>query len=97
VSKYLKNYATDVLDELDVSPFEYIDTFRVRDYLEENKIKFTEAEKKELKRLDLILLSRANEFYDYLKSTKCWGSQQPIENWWWHLDKIVSGILKVEI
>jgi len=98
ISKILYNYGIDIQDDLDVSPFEYVNTLRARDYLEERRLTLSDIHKKELKRLDSILLSRANEFYKYLKPTKCWGEKNiPIKNWWWHLDKIVAGIINVDV
>lgn len=72
ISKILYDYGIDIQDDLDVSPFEYINTIRTRNYLEERRVTLSDIQKKELKRLDTILLSRVNEFYEYLKPTKCW-------------------------
>lgn len=98
INRTLYNYGLDIKDDLEVSPFEYIDTFRIRDYFEEIRSKLSEFEKRELKELDLILLSRASEFNVYLGSIGCCRDEDiPIERWWWHLDKITTGAIRVDI
>ena len=99
IKRTLYNYSLDIKDNLEVSPFEYTtETFRIRDYFEEIRSTLSESQKKELKELDFILLSRAYEFYKYLKPIKCWGTKDiSIKRWWWHLDKIVTGKIEVDI
>ncbi|WP_143317700.1 hypothetical protein [Clostridium sp. HBUAS56017] len=98
LKKMIDNYGIDVEDELDVSPFEFDYTFRTREYLAKEYELFDIDEKEKLKHYDKVLLSRAKEFYEYLKPLKIWGNNSsPIKYWWWHLDKVVSGQLKINI
>lgn len=98
LKKLIKNYGVDMEDELDVSPFEYSYTFRNREYLAKNYKLLSNDEKELLQYYDSILLSRAKEFYDYLKPIKIWGeSSISIKYWWYHLDKVISGKLKINL
>ena len=98
LKKLIKNYGIDMEDELDVSPFEFEYTFRTREYLAKQYELLDIDDKEKLEHYDTVLISRANEFYEYLKPLKIWGnSNAPIEYWWWHLEKVISGELRVEI
>lgn len=98
LKKLIKNYGIDVEDELDVSPFEFDYTFKTREYLAKHYEFIDTEEKEKLKCYDKVLISRANEFYEYLKPLKIWGnSSTSIKYWWWHLDKVISGKLKVNV
>ncbi len=98
LKKLIKNYGIDVVDELDVSPFEFEYTFRAREYLAKQYELLDIDDKEKLEYYDTILINRAKEFYEYLKPLKIWGnSNAPIEYWWWHLEKVISGELRVEI
>lgn len=92
----IKDFGIDVKDELIVSPFEYQYMLTVRDNIAEQYALLDADAKEQLLKYDIILLRRATEFYEYLKQIKTWGdSNSPIYNWWWHLDKVVSGELNV--
>lgn len=58
----------------------------------------TFKEKVLLMKYDLMLLEHADRMvchienvYDFAAST------EPLDEWWWHLDQVVSGELEVEI
>ncbi|AUG57136.1 hypothetical protein [Acetivibrio saccincola] len=94
----IKDYGYDVSQVLDVSPFEYIDTFACRSYLTDIFYSLDDEDKAILKEYDKKLLLRAEEFYNYLKPIYRWGSsEKPYTHWWWHLDKVISGELNVDI
>ena len=96
--RLVRNYGLDVLDELDVSPFEYVDTFRMRDFLSEKYIKLDSLKKELLNLYDNILLNRDEEFFNYLKTLNVFtNSDNPVKYWWWHLEKVVSGELIVDV
>jgi hypothetical protein len=97
INNVLDSYLDDVKEELDTSPFEYINLFKNRDFLEENNSSLTLDEKYKLREADKILLNRATEFYEHLKPLKFWGNNFVLTKWWWHLDKIVQNKLYVDI
>ena len=98
LKKLIINYGIDVKDELDVSPFEFAYTFKCREYIAEEYESLDGNDKEKLQYYDTILISRAQEFYEYLKPIKIWGNSNAlIKYWWWHLDKVISGKIKVDI
>ncbi len=98
LNRKINNYGMDVTEELTVSPFEYIDTFHIRSNLLKNYNKLTSEQKDQIRQYDLILLKRAKEFYDYVSEIHDWNrTLESINEWWWHLDKIIEGKLKVDI
>lgn len=70
LKKLIKNYSIDVADEFEVSPFVFEYTFRTREYLAKQYELLDINDKEKLKYYDTILISRANEFYEYLKPLK---------------------------
>ena len=98
LKKLILNFGIDVEDELDVSPFDYDYTFRWREYLAKEYELLDSSDKEKLKYYDTILINRSKEFYEYLKPLKMWwNNTTPIKYWWWHLDKVISRELKVDI
>ncbi|MFK0524692.1 hypothetical protein ACINKY_21060 [Paenibacillus illinoisensis] len=97
-TKMIELYGIDVEDELEVSPFEYLDTFGLRSDLYKNKDKLDQTERDLLQKYDQLLLERCEEFYNHLKKVYTFGDiNKPLAEWWWHLDRVLSGELKVDL
>ncbi|SHH53419.1 hypothetical protein SAMN02745135_01117 [Caloranaerobacter azorensis DSM 13643] len=91
LDRLIELYGMDVTDDLEVSPFEYVETFLIRSEIENNYEKLNEFQKKKLEEYDKILLKRAKEFVCYLKEPfPGWNNKEPKEHWWWHLDKVLN-------
>lgn len=96
--RMIELYGIDVEDELEVSPFEYLDTFSLRSDLYKNKNKLEQTYLELLQKYDQLLLDRSEEFYSYMKKVYSFcDTSKPLAEWWWHLDKVLSGELKVMI
>lgn len=97
-SDLIEDYGCDVQEKLILSPFEYDITLKNRDTLYNNYKFLSEEERKKLHYFDEILISRAQDFVMYLSSIRDWATgPEPIEYWWWHLDKILTKELVVNI
>jgi hypothetical protein len=98
LEKLIANYAIDLEDELNVSPFEYQYMLKTRDCLAKKYNLLDINQKEKLKKHDGILIQRVKEFYKYLLPIKIWeNSNSPMKYWWWHLDKIISNELAVDL
>ncbi|MEJ1517777.1 hypothetical protein R3O67_31860 [Bacillus cereus] len=82
----------EVVKDTELSPFETIEALHIRSELHEKYSNLTWEEKRALLLYDLKILGNADKMvkhiqqvYDFSKSTN------PIQEWWWHLDKIITG------
>lgn len=81
-----------------MSPFEINYTFHTRDFLANEYSKLNDGDQEQLFKYDQILLERAQDFYQLMSSVMNWEENvAPINYWWWHLDKVVAGEMKVLI
>ncbi|MDQ0221341.1 hypothetical protein ELQ35_15650 [Peribacillus cavernae] len=92
------NYGDDVKD-LDYSAYEHLRMLHDRTQIENIVDKLDMNEKIMLVMYDLMLVEKAEEMakhiskvYDFSLSDK---NGIPIEQWWWHLDKVAEGKVKV--
>ncbi|MFD2212321.1 hypothetical protein [Metabacillus endolithicus] len=88
----IRNYGDDVSD-LEVSPFEHLRMLYDRTELHKVQDKLNYEDKVQLAYYDVILLQNAEKMveniskvYDFNQSTEI-----PLEQWWWHLDKMIKG------
>ncbi|KQY92042.1 hypothetical protein ASD24_22300 [Paenibacillus sp. Root52] len=96
--KMIQLYGIDMEDELEVSPFEYLDTFGMRSDLHRNRDKLEQTDLQLLHKYDQMLLNRSEELYNYMKPVYSFNdTSKPIEEWWWHLDRVVTGELLVDV
>lgn len=101
MSKYkqdILNYGDDVKD-LDCSPYEHLRMLCDRTEIQKNIDNLDSFESSLLHMYDTMLLNNAEEMmnhisnvYDFKLSDK---NNIHCENWWWHLDKIAKGDLKI--
>jgi hypothetical protein len=94
------NYGDDVND-LDCSPYEHVRMLHERTNIKNIEDKLDFNEKVMLYIIDLNLVKNADEMtnhirkaYDFSLSDK---NHIPLEQWWWHLDKIANGKLILKI
>lgn len=102
MSKYSQdvlNYGEDVND-IEYSAYEHLRMLHDRTKLENVKHELDMDEKILLTMYDLTLLKKAGQMtnhissvYDFSLSDK---NNIPLEQWWWHLDKVAKGKLYVE-
>ncbi|MDQ0172424.1 hypothetical protein [Paenibacillus tundrae] len=98
LKKMIQLYGVDMEDELDVSSFEYLDTFGMRSDLHRNRDKLEQTDLQLLHKYDQMLLNRSKELYNYMKPVYSFNDpSKPIEEWWWHLDRVITGELHVEM
>ncbi|TCS96869.1 hypothetical protein [Hazenella coriacea] len=97
MKKIIENYGIDLEDDLeDVSPFEYNYTFHTRDFLAKEYCKLDDRGKEQLLNYDQVLLERAQDLYQLMSLVMNWEDNvAPINYWWWHLDKVITGKMKV--
>lgn len=93
------NFGDDVND-LDYSAYEHLRMLHDRTNLENVKHKLDMDEKIILAMYDLILLKKAEEMAEHIASVYDFSLSDkngiPLEQWWWHLDKVAKGTLYVE-
>lgn len=86
-----------VLDTLELSPFETLNALHLRSHLQKEVSHLTNKEKLKLYQYDLYLLDRIEEMKKHLENVYNFSaSDEPIEHWWWHLDKIISGEIVIK-
>lgn len=93
--KDIEEYGGDV-DDFETSPFELHFAFIFRSEIQKKYTTLSLEEKELLARCDLILLKNAKKALIHLSKIYSFKeSKAPIEEWWWHLDKVVSGEIKL--
>jgi len=95
--KDIEQYGQDVSD-FEVSPFETINMLHLRSRLNKESHHLTVKERILLMKYDLELLENVDLMVEHIKTVYDFSkSTEPQEEWWWHLDKVASGELEVEI
>lgn len=88
----------DSVDDFEVSAFESIDMLHRRTLLHSLYLKMTPAEKIKLFNYDLILIKNAKKMSEHISEKYNFSlSNEPTDQWWWHLDKVASGKLIVDL
>ena len=87
----INQYRQDI-EDLDLSPFETLETLHFRSDLKNNYHLLNAEEKQELAKCDIKMIHNAEQILKHLNTIyDSSTSQHPIEDWWWHLDKLVNG------
>lgn len=87
----IENYGLSVND-LDVSPFESMDMLHLRSKIEKVLSELTNEETAKLFQYDLKLVENAKDMAEHISEIYSFSmSTEPTSQWWWHLDKVVSG------
>jgi hypothetical protein len=88
--KRISNYGL-LLDSLELSPFETLNALNLRSDLQKEVINMTNQEQLKLYQYDLYLLEHIDEIKNHLENVYDFrDSIEPFEQWWWHLDRIIS-------
>jgi hypothetical protein len=75
-----------------VSGIEYMHMLHLRSELHKDYEKLTREERQQLALYDLELLKRAFEIKERLEEVFDFSlCDKPIQEWWWHLDKLIDG------
>jgi hypothetical protein len=95
--KDIEEYGEDVND-FEVSPFETIDMLHRRSRLNKEFSKMSLRERILLMRYDLRLLENVEQMVKHIERVYDFSSSvEPLEEWWWHLDKVATSELEIEI
>ena len=85
------------LQDFEMSPFEMIETFHKRTLLHHHYQELTNEEKASLKEKDQYLLKIAKKVYEHMKKVYDFQNDKPMEEWWWHLDKVANHQLSIDV
>lgn len=92
-SKDIEMYGGYV-DDFEINPFESVYMLHIRSRLEKEKIiqVLTNDEKIKLIGYDLILINNAKRMSKHLEGVYDFShSNEPLTEWWWHLDQVAKG------
>lgn len=93
----IKSYGIDIEYIGKTSGFELINTLAVRDKIEEEYYSLSTEERAILFEYDQNLLNNAVKFHSELSQFYNFSSLKPLNHWWAHIDKVVSGELTVDL
>lgn len=89
-------YEEDIFD-FEVSPFETIATLHLRSELEKDFQKMNGNEQLLLLSVDVNVVKNAKKIVNYISDVYDFSSTtKPESEWWWHLDKVMSGELVIK-
>ncbi|MGG0797342.1 hypothetical protein ABE137_25695 [Brevibacillus laterosporus] len=98
LEQYIETYLDTVTDSIFISPFEFHHGFHVRSNLYQKKDLLSEEQKRILIKYDKLLFYRSLEIYNHMKVIYHFeSSSESIEEWWWHLDKVVNKTLTIDL
>lgn len=87
-----------LLDSFDLSPFELKNGLHIRSIIEEDIDELSIKESFLLHKYDSYLLDNAERVVNKLSDIYNFSeSKEPLNHWWWHLDKVISGDLIIKI
>lgn len=67
-----------------------------REFLEGVKNRLNNEQKRKLLEYDLNFINKAESIYNFLKDDIHFSKiDKPLKDWWWHVDKIAKGNLKI--
>lgn len=93
LSQEVHNFGLSV-DDFSVSPFEAIEMLHIRSRLHHHINELDEEHKRLLQEYDQKLFENALRMYKHISQVYNFSkSDEPDEEWWWHLDKVVQGKL----
>lgn len=92
----LKVYG-QILDTLELSPFELHNTLSIRDELEQLKNEMTNEQRKVLYKYDLQVINNADVLAKHIGEIWDFEHNKNINEWYWHLDKVAAGKFDINI
>ncbi|WP_375199569.1 hypothetical protein [Bacillus sp. RS11] len=91
-NKEIDMYGQDIDDIIKLSPFESTYLLHIRSQIERELHTLTNEEKIKLYSYDLKLIKNAKELANHIKEIYDFKlSKEPLQEWWWHLDRVASG------
>ncbi|CCF16298.1 hypothetical protein BLGI_4266 [Brevibacillus laterosporus GI-9] len=97
LEQYIETYLDTVTDSILISPFEFLHGFHVRSSLHQKKDLLSAEQKRILLKYDKLLFYRSSEIYNHMKVIYHFeNSSMSIEEWWWHLDKVVNKTVTID-
>lgn len=97
--KVISNYRLEIEDisnGSELSPFETHYILHTRSELYKHYNSLSADEKIQLTRVDLLLIQNVEKVYGHLSEIYDFNQKHPLEEWWWHLDKLLDGTLRFE-
>ncbi|MGP7817402.1 hypothetical protein [Niallia sp. 01092] len=89
------NYGEDVND-FEISPFESVQMLHNRSEIQTVFHELSLEEQQLLAEYDAHLFKNVHKMYRHIKKAYDFNlSNQPNDEWWWHLDKVMKGTIKV--
>lgn len=89
------DFQQTILD-FELSPFETLECLHIRSSLREKYSQLTMKERALLLRADALVMENVEEISEHLRKAYNFScSTEPYDEWWWHLDKVEQGKLKV--
>jgi hypothetical protein len=80
------------IDDFGVSPFESVDMLHRRSKLENVIHELTKDERIKLISYDMELIKNAKRMSEHIVKVYDFSlSDEPLSEWWWHLDKVANG------
>ncbi|AIF45086.1 hypothetical protein [Virgibacillus sp. SK37] len=96
-SKSIEIYG-DYVDDFKISPFESVYMLHLRGGLEKAINELTNDEKIKLIHYDLKLIENAKRMSKHLSVIYDFStSNEPLKEWWWHLDQVADGKISFEL
>ncbi|PLS19358.1 hypothetical protein CVD28_02785 [Bacillus sp. M6-12] len=96
-SRLIRNYGLEV-DEFETSPFEALHMLHIRSCLEKIIQQLTYEEKLKLYTHDMKLIQNAKKMVERIQEIYNFSlSKEPFTEWWWHLDKVVTGEISFSV
>ncbi|WP_416150862.1 hypothetical protein ACM26V_07810 [Salipaludibacillus sp. HK11] len=94
--KLINRHADNIVDYKEIGPYETLNTLHVRSKLHKEYQKLTREEKRLLATVDLKTLQKIECIHEFLSGIYDFSkSKEPKEQWWWHIDKVISGEIKL--
>lgn len=91
----IKDYR-QTISNFEFHPYETLDCLHIRSFLQENYSQLTMKERVLLLSADALVLENVKGIKEKLERVYDFSSsKKPHSEWWWHLDKVEQGKLKV--
>lgn len=100
MSEHLRNIEIygRAVDDYDISPFESVDMLHRRSSLDRIFDELNQEEWMKLLSFDVLLIQNAKKMSEHIAEVYDFSlSDVPLAQWWWHLDKVASGEIKLRL
>lgn len=96
-SEIIEMYGSYV-DDFEISPFESVYMLHIRSGLEKVINELTYSERMQLICYDLKLVENAKKMSKHIEEAYDFSlSNEPLTDWWWHLDQVAKGKITFEL